>query len=70
MKVFTTPADVGLFSSCSPVGKRNILIIGCQLGKETDYMNNDEDHNGSDYYTWSTKQPQGMGCKTWNAPDN
>ena len=33
-------------------------------------MNNDEDHNGSDYYTWSTKQPQGIGCKTWNAPDN
>ena len=31
-------------------------------------MNNDEDYN--DYYTWSTKQPQGMGCKTWNAPDN
>lgn len=35
-------------------------------------MNNDDDHdsNVGDHYTWSTKQPQGRGCKTWDALDS
>ena len=70
--MLTTPADVGSFSICIPVMNRDILIIVCRLGKRNNNMNNDDDHdsNVGDHYTWSTKQPQGRGCKTWDALDS
>ena len=39
-EILITPADVGRFSICSPVGKIDIIvIIGYQLGKMTDDYN-------------------------------
>ena len=36
-EILITPADVGRFSICSPVGKIDIIvIIGYQVGKMTD----------------------------------
>lgn len=41
--MLTTPATGGPSSICSPARKRDILIIGCRLGKRTDNMNNHDD---------------------------